>query len=305
MLFCFPMRFFMIFLLLLPCCWPYTFQLYETTIQDLNYYCVGSFIDYQVGSPFCTMMPHSQDDNQTPSQNMPFNRSVNNDSVQVFPAFDEYTDTDWPKVECKTEMTQSPSSSISPTRSEFDTVVCYGIKKYPVLWASIFGAFTFQRQQYIALVLNTIDPKIKIDNTIVSEFFVGYTGKLNARVVASKSNNYYLDNTERKSETLPKRDNVEVKYVKLATGTVVQPVEKKDFQFNNFGVIPADEGNYEEKNSLKKSVIVNVARFNGNVQVIAVRLNFENDKYVLTVYFDESFEEIPNPQTDQPLLVII
>lgn len=286
MLFYPNIRFFMIFVLLLPCCWPYTFQLYEPRFPNSNHYCVGSFIDYQVGSPFCIRTTPIQKNNFNRLQQVPANPPSVPPKVDVYPAF-EGKDPSRFNYNCETKMIKSSSSS------GFDTVVC-DVKNYPVLWVGIAFNFKFNEQHYNALVLRN---EINIDETIVSEFFVGETGMLNARVVASKSDYNYLVRTEMDSETLPKRGNVKVEYVKFATGTVVQPDKKNDYEFDHLGLIAAQEDqegaeNHEENPSLKTTVAVNVAQFSANFKVIGASLNFKEARYVLRVYFAESFEEI-------------
>jgi len=106
------------------------------------------------------------------------------------------------------------------SKNQFDSVKCEGNTVYPVLWAGLATGFKAQKKYFNALVMND---STKIDKTIVVEFFQGGYKKLNARVVTSKSDNYFHVDVASNSNQPPTRAGLKVNYIKFPTGDALTP----------------------------------------------------------------------------------
>lgn len=272
----------------------YIFNVYRPYSTSPEYVCVGTFNDYRIGVPFCS-------DPTPPSKIMINSQDLMDNTGGIDPKVEVYVALDKPEPpsissECDPQMNNKKS------KIQFDSVDCGSGKVYPVVWAGIASGLKASSVYFNALVMNE---SAGIDKTIVAEFFMDFSNngaKLHARVVTPKSDYYF--HAEASVNPQLTRKSLKVQYVKFPTKTALGPIKQMDYEFTSAGLISPVE--YENKSeiskqhpSLQKTVVVNVAQFETEFEVISVSLQPDGNKFVLTVYVADTFGVHVNPSKSQ------
>lgn len=296
-----PLRFLLINLMALQGSLAYTFQAYKMSSPSPNHVCVLAFNDFRVSQPFCIETKGKTKGQPNHIDLVSEDLSGISPKVGVYIAFDK-ADKDDPKMQSDVDkyayensepkkLTQlcDPLLNNEAPKNQFDRVKCAGDKVYPVLWAGLDSEID-DAKYFNALVMRD---NTKIDKTIVVEFFKGNYANLNARILTPRSDRSFHIDVTINPNTQPTRANLEVQYIKFPTGKTLTTTFEKKYEFYQSGVTQSWEYKHktlvaEDNPSLIKTVVVNVAEFEEDFEVISASFKQAGTTYVLTVYIADS-----------------